>query len=107
MLSFTRQEDPAPPVASETEIVVGNSSKWKSAMTRDERARFEGVAGDLLSSLGYETEGIGRRAPIRRVAGRVRTSSRLFVRSLGSPQTFALMNEAAVRARLSRSWSRS
>lgn len=107
VLRPTRQDDAAPPVASETEIAAGNSSKWKFAMTREERARFEGVAGDLLSSLGYETEGIGRRAPIRRVAGRIRTSSRLFVRSLGSPQTFVLTKEAAVRARLNRNWSRS
>jgi hypothetical protein len=100
VLRPTRQDDPTPPIASQTEIVTGNWAKWKSAMTWDERARFEGVAGDLLGSLGYETEGIGRRAPIRRVAGRVRTSSRLFVRSLGSPQTFVLTKEAALRARL-------
>ena len=102
VLRPTRQEDPTPPIASHTEIVAGNSAKWKSAMTRDERARFEGVAGDLLRSLGYETEGIGRRAPIRRVAGRLRTSSRLFVRSLGSPQTFALTREASLRAHVNR-----
>jgi hypothetical protein len=63
------------------------------------------VAGDLLSSLGYETEGIGRRAPIRAAGWKDPDSSRLFVRSLGSPQTWALMEEAAVRGRLSRSSS--
>jgi hypothetical protein len=100
VLRPTRQEDPTPPVASHAEIVTANWAKWKFAMTQDERARFEWAAGDLLRSLGYETEGIGRRAPIRRVAGKIRTSSRLFVRSLGSPQTFALTKEASLRARL-------
>ena len=103
VLRPTRQENPTPPIASQTEIVDGNWAKWKSAMTPDERARFEWAAGDLLCSLGYETEGIARRAPVRRVAGRVRTSSRLFVRSLGSPQTCALTGEASLRARLRRS----
>jgi sulfotransferase family protein len=103
VLRPTREDAPAAPVASDTEIAAGNHSKWKSSMTPGERARFEGVAGDLLASLGYETEGIGTRAPVRRLAGRIRTSSRLFVRSLGSPETFALMNEAGVRARFNRS----
>ena len=43
--------------ASRTEIVANNLGKWKTQMSDDERLLFESVAGDLLTELGYETEG--------------------------------------------------
>ena len=43
--------------ASRTEIVADNWGKWKSQMGAEERLLFESVAGDLLTELGYETEG--------------------------------------------------
>jgi len=41
-------------------VEPGNVAKWKTAMSRAERALFEGVAGELLQELGYEVEGGGR-----------------------------------------------
>ncbi len=46
---------------SDTEIVSTNSGKWKDAMSRSEQILFESVAGDLLKTMGYKTEGITRR----------------------------------------------
>ena len=43
--------------ASRTEIVGNNLGKWKTQMGDDARLLFESVAGDLLTELGYETEG--------------------------------------------------
>src|SRR5271167_2576079 len=43
-----------------TEIERVNQKKWKVEMPRSERAIFESVAGDLLTILGYETEGLSR-----------------------------------------------
>ena len=34
-----------------------NMEKWKTRMPVPDRVLFESVAGDLLSELGYETEG--------------------------------------------------
>lgn len=42
------------------DIVRTNAGKWKSAMTPANRVLFESVAGDLLATLGYETEGVTR-----------------------------------------------
>lgn len=44
----------------ETEIVAGNKEKWRSALTREQRAVFESVAGSTLERLGYETEGLAQ-----------------------------------------------
>ena len=46
-----------------TKIVSSNSGKWKEAMLRSDQILFESVAGDLLRTLGYETEGLTRRIP--------------------------------------------
>lgn len=50
------------------EVVRTNAGKWKTAMPPSSRILFESVAGELLSELGYETEGRVRRitAPERR-----------------------------------------
>jgi len=42
-------------------IATGNSGGWRRAMSRRQRAIFEGVAGGLLGELGYSCEGIGRK----------------------------------------------
>ena len=46
-----------PTYVSRTEIVANNWGKWKAKMGAEERLLFESVAGDLLTELGYETEG--------------------------------------------------
>jgi hypothetical protein len=44
------------------EAVIGkNTGKWKSSMSRSERALFESVAGSLLDELGYPVEAVGKR----------------------------------------------
>jgi Sulfotransferase family len=45
------------------EIVQANAGKWKRTMSRADRVLFESVAGDLLATLGYETEGVRRPIP--------------------------------------------
>ena len=51
------------------EIVSSNCGKWKTRMPARDRVLFESVAGDLLQSLGYETEGRTRRiTPAERLA---------------------------------------
>ena len=51
------------------EIVSSNCEKWKTRMPARDRVLFESVAGDLLQSLGYETEGRTRRiTPAERLA---------------------------------------
>jgi hypothetical protein len=45
---------------SSTKIVPTNTGKWRTGLSREDRVRFESVAGDLLETLGYEPEGIGR-----------------------------------------------
>lgn len=40
----------------ETHVVASNRQKWRTAMTPELRRRIEGVAGDLLTVLGYERE---------------------------------------------------
>ena len=45
---------------SKTKIVSSNSGKWKEAMSHSNQILFESVAGDLLKTLGYETEGLTR-----------------------------------------------
>lgn len=52
---------PVPLMVSKTEIVRSNLAKWKEAMSSSDRILFESVAGDLLTSLGYQTEGLTRR----------------------------------------------
>ena len=47
----------APTAISRTEIATSNSGKWKKAMSLSDRILFESIAGDLLTLLGYETEG--------------------------------------------------
>jgi hypothetical protein len=39
------------------EIVSANCAKWKTQMPARDRVLFESVAGNLLETLGYETEG--------------------------------------------------
>jgi len=59
------QPDPPPPhrahlkdrPARSTRVVSSNMEKWKTRMPVPDRVLFESVAGDLLSELGYETEG--------------------------------------------------
>jgi hypothetical protein len=46
---------------SGTDIVSTNAAKWKRRMPPSDRVLFESVAGDLLRSLRYETEGRTRR----------------------------------------------
>jgi len=43
-----------------TEIITNNTAKWKKNMSLSKRILFESVAGDLLETLGYETEGLAR-----------------------------------------------
>lgn len=45
---------------AKSEIVSMNHSKWKREMSRSDRVVFESIADDLLTSLGYETEGFKR-----------------------------------------------
>jgi hypothetical protein len=96
-----------PPVrpASETHIVAANVVRWKKELTADQRSLFDGIAGDLLSSLGYEVEGDARRpSELYLRLARVRSSSRLLLRRFNqrdpSPETFLAMQEARLRARL-------
>lgn len=44
-------------------IVRNNSNKWKTQMSLSNRGLFESVAGDLLKTLGYETENLARPVP--------------------------------------------
>lgn len=44
-------------------INKGNTQKWKVDMSQDDLAIFEGVAGNMLSSLGYASAGTSRRRP--------------------------------------------
>ncbi len=41
----------------------GNAHKWKDGMSRDDLAVFEGVAGEMLASLGYASAGAQPRRP--------------------------------------------
>jgi len=50
-----------PTRVSETDVVDANHGKWRTMMSRRDRALFETVAGDLLADLGYEVEGMTRR----------------------------------------------
>ena len=101
---------PAVRPASETRIVAANVARWKTELTADQRSLFEGIAGDLLSSLDYEVEGDAPRPSelYLRLAG-LQTSSRLLLRRFNqrdpSPETFLVMQEARLRARL-RGWGR-
>src|SRR5205823_1337340 len=87
-------------------IVSDNTGKWRSQISARQRALFEGVAGDLLSSLGYETDGRLARAPSRRrrLLARADSSLRLSLRRLNSrnvsPRTFLIVREARLRHRL-------
>ena len=49
------------PVISQPTIVTSNHGKWRSEMSTRDRVVFESIAGDLLSTLGYELEGGARR----------------------------------------------
>lgn len=44
-----------------SEIVAANMEKWKTQMSSSDKILFESIAGDLLETLGYETEGVTRR----------------------------------------------
>jgi hypothetical protein len=49
---------------------------WRAEMRPEELAAFEGVAGDLLQELGYETHGrTDVRGNLRRAGYRVRTGA--------------------------------
>jgi len=52
---FVRRHSPP------AEIVSANYGKWKTRMPARDRVTFESVAGDLLETLDYETEGRIRR----------------------------------------------
>lgn len=43
-----------------SEIISTNMEKWKRGMSSSDRILFESVAGDLLETLGYQTEGVTR-----------------------------------------------
>jgi hypothetical protein len=45
------------------EIVRANRDKWKAEMSPFHRRVFESTAGDMLETLGYETEGLARPMP--------------------------------------------
>jgi Sulfotransferase family len=91
--------------ASEAQIVAANVARWKKELTAHQLSLFEGIAGDLLSSLGYEVEGIARRPSVLNLRlARLRSSSRLLLRRFNqrdpSPETFLVMQEARLRAEL-------
>lgn len=44
-----------------SEIASANMEKWKRGMSIPDRILFESIAGDLLETLGYKTEGATRR----------------------------------------------
>jgi len=46
-----------------SELVRTNSNKWKTQMSRAHRIVFESAAGDMLKTLGYETENLSRPIP--------------------------------------------
>ena len=46
---------------SRGELMRNNAGKWKTRMPVRDRVLFESIAGDLLETLGYETEGRTRR----------------------------------------------
>jgi hypothetical protein len=46
--------------SSASEIITTNMGKWKRDMSASDKMLFESVAGDLLQTLGYETEGVTR-----------------------------------------------
>ena len=52
------------PVISKSTIVTSNCEKWRREMSTRDRVVFESIAGDLLSTLGYELEGRARRLAI-------------------------------------------
>jgi Sulfotransferase family len=91
------------PRPSETEIAAGNHGRWRHEMSPGDRSLCEGVAGDLLSELGYETEGASRLlSPGRKLACRAHERCRALARSLNnrepSPATFLFMREARIRS---------
>lgn len=47
-------------VPSSPELLRPSVAGWKSSFSREDRILFESVAGDLLSTLGYETDGVTR-----------------------------------------------
>jgi sulfotransferase family protein len=89
--------------AFETEIAASNADRWRREMRPRERSLFEGVAGDLLADLDYETEGASRSlSPRRRLACRAHQRWRTLARSLyirePSPGTFLFLWEARIRS---------
>jgi hypothetical protein len=87
---------------SETEVAAWNAGRWRREMAPRDRSLFEGVAGDLLTELDYETEGVSRSVSRgRRLAYGAHASWRRMVRTLNHhqpwPATFALMREARLR----------
>ena len=46
-----------------TEVERDNREKWRTQMVQADREMFESVAGDLLTELGYEVEGLARPMP--------------------------------------------
>jgi hypothetical protein len=89
-------------LSSETEIVARNAGRWRREMTPRDRSLFEGVAGDLLAQLGYETEGATRSLSRgRRLACRAHAAGRITARRLNHrdpwPATFLFTREARIR----------
>ena len=69
------------------EILQFNQKKWKVEMSVSERVIFESVAGDLLETLGYETEGLSRHIGIfEKHLWKVHNSYRYVLRQLGRGQ---------------------
>jgi hypothetical protein len=100
---FARKQPP--PV----EIVSSNCEKWKTGMPARDRVVFESVAGDLLETLGYETEGHTRRITgAERLAWGVhqqlwRNAVRLsFLRKEGSVSVYLQMCWAKARSHFRR-----
>jgi len=98
-IAGSRRPNPRP---SDTEIADWNTGRWRREMTPRDRSLFEGVAGDLLSELGYETEvTTPSLSASRRLACRVHNRSRITARWLNnrerSPATFLFTREARVR----------
>ncbi len=92
---------------SQTAVAASNATKWKHTMSARDRAAFEEVAGDMLSELGYEIEGLeaplgGPRRAALELSGFSRRRLRRFNRRDVSPATVALMAEARWRGRLRR-----
>ncbi len=87
-------------------LVQTNSYKWKTAMTPEERGVVEAVAGAMLQTLGYETEGYPRTiSSIERRFWRLHSRVKETLVKLNTRDklpwigTVLFMNRAALRAK--------